>query len=156
MTLDEMKAFPLPPLKDDAALFMWRVAAMEQDARDLMKAWGFTYKCELVWLKLADARFAGQLTLDSDAAPWAERPRRMGMGRIVRNDHEVCLIGTRGKPFVLDRGVRSSFRASARKHSEKPTEFFRIVERLFAGPYLELFARKNRRGWTCLGNEVAS
>ena len=154
MTLDEMKTFALPPLRDDAALFIWRVAAMESDARELMAAWGFTYKSELVWIKLADPRHRGQRTLDSDDEPWAERKRRLGMGRIVRHEHEICLIGVRGKPKILDRGVRSTFRASAGRHSEKPVEFFHIVERLYAGPYVELFARQQRDGWTCIGNEV--
>jgi N6-adenosine-specific RNA methylase IME4 len=56
------------------------------------------------------------------------------MGRTVRGEHEVCLIGTRGRPFVRSRSVRSTFTARVGRHSEKPAEFYAIVESLYAGP----------------------
>jgi N6-adenosine-specific RNA methylase IME4 len=77
------------------------------------------------------------------------------MGRTVRAEHETCLIGVRGKPETLDKSVRSTFEAVVGRHSEKPEEFYTIVETLRAGPYAELFSRKTREGWTCLGNEVS-
>ena len=55
---------------------------------------------------------------------------------------------------MLCRSVWSVFSAKAGRHSEKPEEFYRIVEELSPGPYLELFGRKRREGWTVLGNEL--
>ena len=155
MSLAELKAFELPPLADDCALFMWRVAAMQEDAFALMRAWDFTFKgAEIVWVKLSAKKHRGQLVMGESEDPWLEPSRNMGMGRIVRHAHEVCLIGHRGKPKRLSAGVRSVFSASVGRHSEKPVEFFHLVERLYAGPYVELFSRRHRDGWTCYGNEL--
>jgi N6-adenosine-specific RNA methylase IME4 len=138
MTHLDICRFPLPPLAPDATLFLWRVAAMQQEALDVVKAWGFTLKTEIVWLKRTNTG-----------------KRHFGMGRTVRGEHETCLIATKGRPVTLDMSVRSTFEAPTGEHSEKPEEFFKIVERLREGPYCELFARKLRDGWTCLGNEVS-
>lgn len=124
-------------LNPNCTLFLWRVASMQYEALEVMKAWGFILKTELVWLKR---------TVNGE--------RHFGMGRTVRAEHETCLIGVRGKPQTLDLSIRSTFEAKTGRHSEKPDEFYKIVERLRAGPYLELFARKQREGWTCLGDEL--
>lgn len=129
--------FPLPSLADDCTLFLWRVAAMQQEALDVMAAWGFTLKTELVWLKRT---CTGQ--------------RWFGMGRTVRAEHEVCLVGTRGRPVTRSRSVRSTFEAVAGRHSEKPAIFYDLIESLRDGPYVELFARHRRAGWTSLGDQV--
>lgn len=133
LATNDIMRFPLPPLADDAVLFLWRVAAMQEEALAVAKAWGFVIKSEIVWRKTG----------------------RIGMGRYVRHCHEVCLIGRRGKMLDrLDRGVRSTFDAPASKHSAKPDEFYDLVERLYAGPYAELFARRHREGWSCFGDEL--
>lgn len=146
----ELMRFPLPPLADDCALFFWRVAAMQQDALDVVDAWDFKVKSEVVWLKKTEHGL-----------------RWFGMGRTVRAEHEVCILATRGRPVVKDHSVRSTFvtehtelpdfaglSAVVGRHSEKPEEFYKIVETLFEGPYCELFARRQRPGWTCLGDEA--
>jgi len=106
--------------------------------------WGFTPKTEIVWLKKT-----------------AHGNRWFGMGRTVRAEHETCIIATRGRPKVLNHSVRSTFvtdfaglSAQVGRHSEKPEEFYKIVETLFDGPYVELFARRQRPGWTCQGDEA--
>lgn len=129
--------FPLPPIADDALLCLWRVAAMQQEALDVIQAWGFTLKSELVWEKVTKHGKA-----------------HFGMGRIVRASHEVCLLATRGKFKVKDRGVRSRFAAQVGRHSAKPDAFYTLVERLSPGPYVELFSRRQRPGWIHYGNEV--
>lgn len=129
--------FALPPLADDAVLFCWRVASMQQEALDVVKAWGFVVKSELVWRKVT-----------KNGKRW------FGMGRYVRAEHETCLIATRGRPQILSHSIRSVFEAPAGRHSEKPDEFFRIVEELCPGPRVELFARRHRANWTCYGNEL--
>ncbi len=121
----------------DARLFLWRVAALQRDAIDVLEAWGFSLKAELVWRKLT-----------VHGKPW------FGMGRQVRMGHEVCLVGTKGRPPVLNHSTRSVFEAPFTGHSVKPVVFYSIVEELSPGPYLELFARQRRLGWDALGDEV--
>lgn len=67
---------------------------------------------------------------------------------------EIAIVAARGKPEVTSRSVRSVFAAPYTKHSGKPEEFYELVESLSSGPYLELFARRQRPGWTCLGDEL--
>ncbi len=137
LTAAEIMNFRLPPIADDSLLFLWRVASMQQEALDVAKAWGFVPKTELVWNKLT-----------VNGKPW------FGMGRITRAAHETCLICKRGRPTIMLKSVRSTFEATVIEHSGKPDEFFRIVEQLVDGPYTELFSRRPRPGWQCLGNEV--
>lgn len=149
MSVEELCKFPLPPLADDCTLFLWRVASQPQAALDVVKAWGFVAKTEVIWLKK---------TVNGN--------RWFGMGRIVRGEHETCIVATRGRPIPASHSVRSTFTtdltaaefeglsATVGRHSEKPEEFYRIVETLYAGPYCELFARRQRLGWLCLGNEL--
>lgn len=145
MSVDEICRLVLPPLHDDCHLFLWRVAAMVEEAYDVARAWGFTPKSEIVWRKLT-----------------VNGKRWFGMGNHVRMEHETAIIATRGRPKVVDRTTRSVFDADepslfsapAGEHSAKPDEFYAIVERLCAGPRVELFARRERPGWTCLGDQV--
>jgi N6-adenosine-specific RNA methylase IME4 len=137
LAVSELCAFPLPPLADDCTLFLWRVASMQQEALDVMAAWGFTLKTEIVWLK--------RTTTGN---------RWFGMGRTVRAEHETCLVGTRGRPVTCRKNIRSTFEAVAGRHSKKPAIFYDIVESLREGPYVELFARRRHPGWTSLGDQV--
>jgi N6-adenosine-specific RNA methylase IME4 len=139
MSLTSIMKFELPPLTDDATLFLWRVASMQGEALAVVRAWGFVCKSELVWLKRTKY---GR--------------RWFGMGHHVRNEHETCLICTRGQPRTRSHSIRSTFEAPFVRHSEKPEKFYQIVEQLREGPYVEIFARRPRAGWTCLGNEVAA
>lgn len=139
MSLDELARHPLPPMAADSVLFLWRVSAMPDEALFVMRAWGYTPKSELVWLK----RTATGL-------------RHFGMGRIVRAEHETCLIGTRGRPAVRSHSVRSTFEAPTGPHSQKPTAQYGLVEQLYAGPYVELFARRRTPGWSAYGLELGA
>ena len=137
LSVAELCAFPLPPLADNCTLFLWRVASMQQEALDVMKAWCFNLKTEIVWLKRT-----------------ASGKRHFGMGRIVRAEHEVCLVGTRGRPVTRSKSIRSTFEAATGRHSEKPAALYDLIEGLYAGPYVELFARHRRAGWTSLGDQL--
>lgn len=139
MDLEAIKNYVLPPMADDCRLFLWRVASMQEEALQVVRAWGFTPKSEIIWCKTT--------THGKD---------HFGMGRQVRMSHEACIIAVRGRPQVLSRSVRSIFDAQYTKHSGKPEMFFDIVESFSSGPYCELFARRNRSGWTCLGDEIVS
>lgn len=141
MPAAEIAAFPLPPMAEDSYLFLWRLSSFVEEAYRVCHAWGFTPKSEWVWRKLT-----------SSGRPW------FGMGRYGRGAHETCIIGVRGRPAVLfeksDHSLRSVFDGIVGEHSQKPEEFYARVERFHPGPYIELFARKRRPGWVCMGNEV--
>lgn len=139
MTVEAICAFELPPLEPDAYLFLWRVSSMVEEAYRVCRAWGFKPKSEIVWVKR---------TLTGK--------RHFGMGRHVRAEHETAIVAVRGRPRRLARNVRSTFEAVAGRHSEKPEAFYDLVQRLAPGPYVELFARRQQMGWTCLGNQVPS
>lgn len=124
-------------LASDCRLFLWRVASMQEEALEVVSSWGFVLKTELVWVKRT-----------ATGKPW------FGMGRTLRATHETCLVATRGKPEVLSKSVRSVFDAPYCGHSVKPETFYKLVEELSPGPYLELFARKRREGWMQHGNEL--
>jgi N6-adenosine-specific RNA methylase IME4 len=143
----------IPPLlADGCTLYLWRVSAMQQEALDVMKAWGFTLKTEVCWAKLSRG---------SDATAWdAEKPdeddkMHFGLGHRLRAAHETCLIGIRGKPEVLSHSIRSVFFAPYERHSAKPEVFYtQIVEKLSPGPYCELFGRRRRANWLVVGDEL--
>src|SRR5262249_24906376 len=78
----------------------------------------------------------------------------MLLGYWTRSNSEVCLLATRGKPKRLNADVRQGIIAPRREHSRKPDCVHERIERLVAGPYLELFARQRRPGWDCWGYEV--
>jgi N6-adenosine-specific RNA methylase IME4 len=139
MTAAEIAAFELPPIADDALLFMWRVSAMVEEAYRVVRAWGFVPKSEIVWSKLT-----------------ARGRPHFGMGRYVRLGHESCIVAAQGRALSLirSRSVRSVLHAPAGEHSEKPDAFFALVEELADGPYLELFGRRPREGWTVFGDEI--
>lgn len=122
---------------DNAVLFLWRVASMQQEALNTVRAWGFVLKTELVWNKMTK-----------------HGKKHFGMGSYTRASHETCLIAIRGscRPLVFNQ--RSTFEARVGRHSAKPDEFYQIVERMYDGPRIELFARKTRPGWDHRGNEV--
>lgn len=143
----------IPPLAidDNARLFLWRVASMQEEATQVMRHWGFTLKTEAVWAKMT-----------------VNRRRAFGMGRTVRGEHEIAIIGNRGRPEILDKSTRSIlwadegvwdespflFDGIIGKHSQKPDDFYALVESISPGPYLELFARTKRAGWACIGDEL--
>lgn len=165
LSLPEIARFPLPPLAPDCFLFLWYVTSMVDEARFVCRAWGFEPTGgELIWVKTTrkpDGQLApivlDPLAPDSDA--YIQRGARLtfGMGRTVRNCDERCLIARRGRPKVASRSVRSVFFAPTGQHSTKPDRFYELVEQLSPGPYVELFARRQRGAlWTCFGDELAT
>lgn len=145
MSKDEIAAMPVSELAaDDCVLFLWVCWPMLFDAIQAVEGWGFTYKtCAFSWMKADPYRlFADEKT------PFA------GLGYWTRANTEPCLLATRGKPKRLNADVRQGIIAPRREHSRKPDEIHGRIERLVAGPYLELFARSERPGWTVWGNET--
>lgn len=177
LSQDDIEAFPLPLLEDDALLILWRVASQVEEAYRVVRAWGFTPKSEIVWAKTTggaktDPTAATQErcahcgtivhaldcpTLDAD---FLEEPATMhfGMGHYTRNNHETAIVATRGRFKVVDKAIRSVFFAPRTKHSAKPPSMHDLIEKLAGGgaggPYVELFAREPWAGWTTFGNEL--
>lgn len=131
---------------DDCVLVMWATWPMLPVALQLVEDWGFTFKtCAFDWMK------ADVSTIDLFPDP---KTADMKMGYWTRSNSEPALLATRGKPKRLHADVRMGIIESAREHSRKPSCVYARIERLVAGPYLEMFARTTRPGWTSFGNQV--
>lgn len=141
MTHDQLKALPVSEVAaKDCLLHMWTISSHVDQAIELGKAWGFTFKSlGIVWVK----------TQKSDP----EKPK-MGMGKWLRQDAEIGLIFTKGKPNRMSAGVRQTILEPAREHSRKPDEALARIEQLVDGPYLEMFSRSTRAGWDVMGDET--
>ncbi|HEY0329624.1 MAG TPA: MT-A70 family methyltransferase [Rhodopseudomonas sp.] len=149
MSLDAIKAMPVADLAaDDCACLLWACDPLLDKAFEVLTAWDFTFKTVgFYYIKVGRGL----------------RPDT-GMGYWTRANPEICLLGTRGKPSRLSKGVQRlilelSFEdkvvlAPRAAHSEKPHEVYSRIEKLLPGPYLELFARHARAGWHQWGNEV--
>lgn len=146
MPLDEIKALPVAKLAaDDCALFLWATWFRLRDALAVIEAWGFEYQSAgFLWVKTQPG--AECISLDGKGLHW-------GQGLTgPRTNTEVCLLATKGSPLRLTEDVHQVIIAPVGAHSEKPAEAYR--RKLYTGPYLELFARKPRDGWTTWGNEL--
>ena len=81
------------------------------------------------------------------------------MGYYFRQQHELLLLAVRGEPPTpTPESRRASVIRSARgKHSEKPHEFYDLIEAMYPrASKVELFARNTRNGWSSWGNQVPS
>lgn len=144
------------PIADDAICLLWvtKDVLLEGIGQRVMLTWGFTPKQIVPWVK-------GKAIIDG-ASGEPKLVLQMGMGRIFRNVVEYLLVGARGKysPLVLNKGEHGLIFEEEviveprTKHSTKPQSMYGRIERMFPGPYLELFARNTRDGWTSWGNEV--
>jgi N6-adenosine-specific RNA methylase IME4 len=130
----------------DCALFYWTSGPVEEQAHDIVRTWAFTYTTiGFHWIKTNPG--ADVITLAGAGLHW-------GMGFSTRANPELVLLAKLGAPMRLANDVHSVVIAPVMEHSEKPEEVRRRIERLYPGPYLELFARKPRPHWTCWGNEI--
>ena len=147
MTLAELAALPIKEISaPDTALFLWFTWPLLEGALELIRSGGFSYKtCAFAWVK------ADVSTIDLFPDP---KLADMTLGYWTRANSEVCLLATRGKPKRLHADVRQGIIEPRRQHSRKPDCVHKRIERLVAGPRLELFARQQRPGWTAVGNEV--
>lgn len=149
MTPKDLEALPVARLAaDDAVLLMWTTWPVLDQALDLVKAWGFRYKAGMPWIKLQHEPFVDISGDHVEGAPaW-------GTGFWIRGCSEPILICTKGKAKAPCPGDRPMGLISKRfEHSRKPDNLHEYAE-LFPGPYLELFARRPRQGWTTWGDQA--
>lgn len=143
MTTEDICSLPVgKTVGEQAHLYLWVPNALLPDGLEVMRAWGFEYKTNLIWEKIR-----------KDGGPDGR-----GVGFYFRNVTEILLFGIRGKNMrTLAPGRRqvNFMEARKREHSRKPDEQYAIIESCSPGPYLELFARGERRGWTCWGNQAS-
>ncbi len=136
MPLDDIKALPVSQVTaPDGVLYLWALPHMIPDALEVMAAWGFEYRTEIVWTK-----------------------DEIGLGEWARQQHEPLLVGRRGNFPAPPTALRSSSVVAAPRgaHSAKPDIFAELIERWYPdAPKLEMFRRgANRPGWSSWGNEV--
>lgn len=147
MDIPDIAKLPVKELAaDNCILFMWSIWILMPRVFEVIEGWGFEYKsCAFDWMK-ANANQVEMFRDDCNV--------QMGLGYWTRANSEPCLLATRGKPKRLNADVRQGIIAPRREHSRKPDCVHERIERLVAGPYLELFARQQRPGWDCWGNET--
>jgi len=137
MKIEDICDLPVGAVADDnAVLYLWATAPKLLEALQVMKAWGFTYKTQAVWDKT-----------------W------VGMGYWFRGQHEILMVGVKGKfsPPSPSFRISSVYREKKSRHSKKPVYFREMIEMQF--PWfnkLEMFSRNKTEGWDVWGNEVES
>lgn len=142
MSLNEIAELPVARIaKPRAHLYLWVPNALLADGLDVLRRWGFEYKTNIVWYKVR-----------KDGGP-----DRRGVGFYFRNVTEVCLFGVRGTNIRTEQPGRTQpniVLSQKTGHSQKPAEMYDIIESCSKGPYIELFSRTNRPGWTMWGNQA--
>lgn len=125
---------------ENAHLYLWVPNALLAEGLEVMKAWGFQYKANIVWHKIR-----------KDGGPDGR-----GVGFYFRNTTELVLFGVKGSMRTLNAGRTqvNIIKSRKREHSRKPDEQYKLIESCSPGPYLELFARGSRKNWFAWGNEA--
>ena len=141
LSLQEIKDIPVSDVAAKKShLYLWVPNALLKEGLEVMEAWGFQYKTNIIWHKIR-----------KDGGPDGR-----GVGFYFRNTTEMVLFGVRGHLRTLAPGRKqvNIIFSRKREHSKKPDELYDIIEACSPGPYLELFARGKREGWDQWGNEV--
>ena len=143
MSMDELKALPVGDLAaKDCALFLWTTGPMLKQVWTLLDAWGFQYKTmAFVWVKVNKKDYS----------------LFTGLGWWTRANVELCLLAVKGRPKRQNNAVHQVVMSRVERHSKKPDEVRRRIERLMGDvPRVELFARQRTPGWDVWGNHIAS
>lgn len=133
LSVEEICGLPIHNLiTNQAILFLWVTNAFINEGLKVCEAWEFIYKTNFVWIK--------------NSGP--------SIGWFTKSRHELLFIATKGEGLHPSEKFISWFESKARKHSQKPDIVYEIIEKMYPGPYMELFARQKRKGWDSWGNEV--
>jgi len=142
MDLESIKALPVSQIADEPShLYLWVPNALLPEGLEVLAAWGFQYKTNIIWEKTRKDGY----------------PDGRGVGFYFRNVTEILLFGVKGNKARTLAPARSQVnlvRSQKREHSRKPDEMIDLIEACSPGPYIELFARGTRKGWTMWGNQA--
>lgn len=142
LCLADILSLPVHTLASERShIYLWVPNALLQEGLQVLEAWGFQYKTNIVWHKIR-----------KDGGPDGR-----GVGFYFRNTTELILFGVRGKNVrTLSPGRRqvNIIRTQKREHSRKPDELYALIEACSPGPYLELFGRGGRSGWITWGDQA--
>tara|TARA_R100000808_G_scaffold11130_1_gene28901 strand:+ start:1549 stop:2172 length:624 start_codon:yes stop_codon:yes gene_type:complete len=142
LNVEAIKRLPIGAVADEnCILALWVPSAFLMSGLEVMKAWGFNYKQLWIWGK----------TSKNDPTKLA-----FGMGRLGRNCHEPCLVGVKGKytKFLENHSQRNLLMHPTMTHSQKPEQLQDSLDLMFPQwNKLEIFARRDRVNWDCIGNE---
>lgn len=155
MPIESIKALPIQSISaDDCFLFIWVTFPMFQEGLDVIKSWGFEYKTlGFSWIKTNKRQVGSQTSF----LPVDTIDTFFGIGHYTKSNCEVCLIGKKGNPKVINNTVSSVIMAPLRGHSRKPDEVRDNIVKLCGNlPRVELFARQKHSGWDSWGNEIQS
>jgi len=130
-------------------LVLWVPSTLLDVGLDVAKSWGFKLKQTYVWVKIKK---------DASKEKNINNITRIGMGRLFRQAHEIALVCTSGKSVykdLQDKSQRSVCLAQNKGHSIKPDVLQHSLDSMFPGvEKLEVFARRNFKGWTCIGDAI--
>lgn len=139
LSLDDLCKLPVKDIADeDAVLFLWVTTPLKYEIAQagLVEKWGFSYKTTIYWRKI----------------------NKLGLGFNFRGAVEECWMCTRGKIKPWRTSHPNIIQSQPRKHSQKPDEFFEMIEPSIneygLTPRLEMFSRTKRPGWVAIGNGV--
>lgn len=137
MSIGDIRSLDVPAA-ENAHLYLWFTNQFAVEAHDVARAWGFRPVTICTWVKVKP-----------DGSP------SMKMGYYFRGATEHFLFGVKGSQrLIAQRALPTAYLWPRTPHSEKPEAFYDLVEEASPGPFLELFARRYRLGWTSWGNEV--
>lgn len=179
LDIQAIKDLPVKDLSEDAAvLALWVPSWLLQEGLDVMKAWGFRQTQTHVWVKVKKSPLdkikkdlfkilKSKDDLKTKLVSAFDLTDRFDLsdvlscylGRLFRQTHEICLLGVRGKIYkqLEDKAQRSVHFGYNGKHSAKPENLQDMLDKMFPkATRLEMFARRSRAGWTCVGNECPS
>lgn len=133
MSVSEIQGLPVSELADERCLlFMWTTNSFLHDAFHVIESWGFEYKTCITWKK-----------------------NHFGLGYWAWGQTEHCLLAAKGKfPRFKPPLLKTIFEHDRTRHSEKPSDFRKLIENFPGENLLELFARQKAEGWDVWGNEV--
>lgn len=135
MTIKDITALPIAAMgMKSAHLLLWTTNRYLREAYNIAESWGFR---------------------PSQVVTWCKPPQGIGPGGVFASTSEFILYARRGTPEHLARVPSTWFEwpRTWRMHSAKPDAFLDLVEQAFPGPYLEMFARRARLGWSYWGDE---
>ena len=175
MTISEIELLPVKDIADPdgAILCLWVPSSLLPEGVQIMKTWGFDLKQSYIWVKSKKEPFKDifsqilrqgilkmslkEIFKKISAGYDFNNFFGFGMGHLFRNCHEICLIGTRGKIIkqLKNKSQRTVCFAPNLKHSAKPENLQNSLDLMYPNANkIEIFARRERKSWLCLGNEV--